>query len=127
MDTEMEREQDFKKTDRLNQLMFRSIEQPSNENMGIDETFKEMEYENSNRRYSHSRIDSLMFGERHHPSPKGSTNNSSLSNHLNHVVNNINFLELMDNIDTLVSSAKQLKPLYRQVTPFIDQFFKKKG
>ncbi|WP_066294939.1 hypothetical protein [Bacillus sp. FJAT-29937] len=126
MNNELKSEHDFKKLGRLDQLMFRSFEQPSSENMEIEETYEEIEYEHSNRRNGHSRLDSLMLGERHHPSPKGNNNDRSLSNQLNDVVNNINFFELMENIDTLVSSAKQLKPLYRQVTPLIDQFFKKK-
>ena len=126
MNTEIESEQGFSKSNRLNDLMFGTVEKPSNITLEDDEAYVETRNENSNRMYSHNRLDNLMFRERHHPSPKGNNNDRSLSNQLNDVVNNINFFELMENIDTLVSSAKQLKPLYRQVTPFIDQFFKKK-
>ncbi|WNS76856.1 hypothetical protein RRV45_07670 [Bacillus sp. DTU_2020_1000418_1_SI_GHA_SEK_038] len=124
MNTENDNKHGFTKSNRLNQLMFGSVEKPSANNVEFEETHEEMEYESSNR--IHNRFDSLMLRERHHPSPKENTNNSSLSNHLNHVVNNINFVELMDNIDTIVSTAKQLKPLYRKVTPLIDQILKKK-
>ncbi|MDP4085122.1 MAG: hypothetical protein Q8934_10985 [Bacillota bacterium] len=33
--------------------------------------------------------------------------------------------EIMYNIDTLIESAKGLKPLYNKVYPYIQQFFKK--
>ncbi len=49
----------------------------------------------------------------------------SLSRKVNNILNNINYEELMNNIDTLMTSASQLKPLLKKARPLIDQFLKK--
>jgi hypothetical protein len=38
----------------------------------------------------------------------------------------INYEELMIHIDTLMESAKNLKPLFQKVYPFVEQIWKKK-
>jgi hypothetical protein len=40
-------------------------------------------------------------------------------------LNNINVGELIENIEVLIDSADQLKPLYKKATPLISQFLKK--
>lgn len=41
------------------------------------------------------------------------------------ILNNINFEELMGNIDTLMTSAHQLKPLLKKAGPLLEMFLKK--
>ncbi|MDF2039287.1 hypothetical protein P2R12_20350 [Cytobacillus oceanisediminis] len=43
----------------------------------------------------------------------------------NNILNNINFEELMGNIDTLMTSAHQLKPLLKKAGPLLEMFLKK--
>ncbi|KAB2337205.1 hypothetical protein F7731_06170 [Cytobacillus depressus] len=139
MDREFESEKKYIQSDRLTQFMFGRSEQPSTINLKddgnieisdgtkiVEDKTEEVDYENLNERYHRNRFDDLMFGERPHHSSRGRTSDIPLADHLNHIINNIDFMELMDNIDTLVSSAKQLKPLYSKVTPFFTQFLNKK-
>ncbi|MFF2446183.1 hypothetical protein ACFVSW_03695 [Neobacillus sp. NPDC058068] len=62
----------------------------------------------------------LMFGRRrghpHHVQNQEQVNNQT----------NINYEELMMHIDTLWESVQELKPLFQQVYPFIQQIWKKK-
>jgi hypothetical protein len=37
----------------------------------------------------------------------------------------VNLEELLDHVDLLMSSAKQLKPLVRKLSPFVQQFINK--
>lgn len=41
------------------------------------------------------------------------------------ILNNINFEELLGNIDTLMTSAHQLKPLLKKAGPLLEVFLKK--
>lgn len=41
------------------------------------------------------------------------------------ILNNINFEELLGNIDTLMTSAHQLKPLLKKAGPLLEMFLKK--
>ncbi|MBX9971968.1 hypothetical protein [Cytobacillus firmus] len=43
----------------------------------------------------------------------------------NNILNNINLEELMGNIDTLMTSAHQLKPLLKKAGPLLEMFLKK--
>ncbi|UOE56769.1 hypothetical protein [Cytobacillus oceanisediminis] len=43
----------------------------------------------------------------------------------NNILNNINLEELMGNIDTLMTSAHQLKPLLKNAGPLLEMFLKK--
>ncbi|KON89439.1 hypothetical protein AF332_23225 [Sporosarcina globispora] len=53
--------------------------------------------------------------------------NDSASENENNILNNINLEELMGNIDTLMSSAHQLKPLLKKAGPLLEMFLKKQG
>ncbi|MDR7000815.1 hypothetical protein [Neobacillus niacini] len=44
----------------------------------------------------------------------------------NYPPNYIDYGELIVHLDTLVESARNLKPLFEKVYPFIEQFWKKK-
>jgi hypothetical protein len=72
-----------------------------------------------------SMFDRIMFGpgrteERQQESPSifGDVNQG-------HSQNQINLEEIMVHIDTLVDSARQLKPMFSKMRPFFDQFLKK--
>ncbi|EIJ81863.1 hypothetical protein PB1_02950 [Bacillus methanolicus PB1] len=62
----------------------------------------------------------FMFGPRRRPSERKTQNN-----HSKNTVDQIDYMLLMENIDMLLDSAKQLKPLLNKITPFINQFIKK--
>lgn len=47
------------------------------------------------------------------------------NNKVDMLLNNIDLDQLMKTIDTLMNSAHQLKPLFKKVAPFIEQFLKK--
>lgn len=42
------------------------------------------------------------------------------------LTNNVNYEEIMKSIDLLMDSAKQLKPLFNNISPMITKFFNKK-
>lgn len=51
---------------------------------------------------------------------------SEQKNSIGSILQNVNYMELMEHMDTLMNSAKQLKPLLSKVRPLIDQFTNKK-
>ncbi|KKK36953.1 hypothetical protein WQ57_16345 [Mesobacillus campisalis] len=70
-------------------------------------------------------FDRIMFGpgrtegrQQEDPSIFGDVNQG-------HSQNQINLEEIMVHIDTLVDSARQLKPMFSKIRPFFDQFLKK--
>ncbi|MEO2077537.1 MAG: hypothetical protein ABGX20_19550 [Bacillus sp. (in: firmicutes)] len=65
------------------------------------------------------RFTSLMFGhDKQHPDHNHQQNPSQQQA-------TIDYVELMENIDTLMESIKGFKPLFKKVSPFIDQLWKK--
>ncbi|PLR97619.1 hypothetical protein [Bacillus sp. T33-2] len=63
----------------------------------------------------------FMFG-----GPRGTGNRPKKQNTgVEGFLEQIDLEELMVQIDTLLTSAKELKPLVSKVRPFIDQFFRK--
>ncbi|MDE3838209.1 hypothetical protein C0966_02260 [Bacillus methanolicus] len=62
----------------------------------------------------------FMFGTRRRP-----TESKTQENRSNNAEDQIDYMLLMENIDMLLDSAKQLKPLLNKITPFINQFIKK--
>ncbi|MCQ6274318.1 hypothetical protein JMM81_04915 [Bacillus sp. V3B] len=48
----------------------------------------------------------------------------SESTQLNHLLTNVNMEELLKNMDTIINSASQFKPLLKKVTPLIDKWIK---
>ncbi|MFE8700365.1 hypothetical protein ACFYKX_07060 [Cytobacillus sp. FJAT-54145] len=51
---------------------------------------------------------------------------SEQKNSIGNILQNVNYIELMEHMDTLMNSAKELKPLLSKVRPLIDQFTNKK-
>ncbi|WP_053361881.1 hypothetical protein [Bacillus sp. FJAT-27251] len=72
-----------------------------------------------------SMFDRIMFGPGRTEERK--TKDPSISGDVNlgQSQNQINLEEIMVHIDTLVDSARQLKPMFSKIRPFFDQFLKK--
>ena len=68
------------------------------------------------------RFTSLMFGPRR--DNKGQTSQQRSDPNQNQ--SNLDYEELMMNIDTLLNSVSGLKPLFSKVYPYIQQIWKKK-
>ena len=62
----------------------------------------------------------FMFGGSRESEPLTDKKNTS-TRFLSHV----DFDEVMNHVDTLISSAKELKPLFGKVRPYLDQFIAK--
>jgi hypothetical protein len=62
----------------------------------------------------------FMFGPRRRPAERDASNSRS-----DKAEDEIDYMLLMENIDALIDTAKQLKPLFNKITPFINQFIKK--
>ncbi|PAE25164.1 hypothetical protein [Bacillus sp. 7894-2] len=72
-------------------------------------------------RNAHEADDWLLGGK----SRETTERESSGKENENNILNNINFEELMGNIDTLMSSAHHLKPLLKKAGPLLEMFWKK--
>lgn len=66
----------------------------------------------------------FMFGRKDQKQPT-SLSAQSLPGNLEKYLNEIDVNLLYENIDLLMTTAKQLKPLYEQLSPVIMQFIKK--
>ncbi len=68
-----------------------------------------------------------LFGKRR-PHQKEEPLNDSPKNQsaIEKAVNNVNIPELMNHFDTLMTSAQNLKPLYKQIKPVISSFLNSK-
>jgi hypothetical protein len=53
------------------------------------------------------------------------TSTQITQNQIENLLNNVDFELLMETIDMLVTSSKQLKPLFKELTPLLDRFSKK--
>lgn len=53
------------------------------------------------------------------------TRKQTTQNQIENILNNVDVELLMETIDILVTTSKQLKPLFKEVTPFILRFIKK--
>jgi hypothetical protein len=73
-------------------------------------------------RYSEHPFDRLMFGpsqtKKHEKKPTETAGEDNL-------LNQVNIEEIMVHIDSLVGSAKQLKPMFSKIKPLFEQFLKK--
>jgi hypothetical protein len=67
-----------------------------------------------------NRFNRLMFGSRRDHEKKDSQTAANQSQP------SIDFEELIVNIDTLMESARNLKPLFQKAYPFVEQLLKKK-
>ncbi|MBY0121034.1 hypothetical protein [Bacillus sp. S/N-304-OC-R1] len=81
-----------------------------------------VESSTENKKLNNSSLDDWLFGNQRKPE---STKNKAINDQINQIINNIDFIALMDNIDALKQSAQQFKPIYSKVTPMIKQLFKK--
>lgn len=68
-----------------------------------------------------------LFGKRQSYSQDESLNNSPKNQTaIEKAINNVNLPELMNHFDTLMTSAQNLKPLYKQIKPVISSFLNSK-
>ncbi|MDQ0270027.1 hypothetical protein [Cytobacillus purgationiresistens] len=70
----------------------------------------------------YNRNNDWFFGvkrKEHTPSPQ--TN----QNHIENILNNVDFELLMETFDMLVTTTEPLKPLIKEITPFFHRFSKK--
>lgn len=119
MNSEDTKEKQTSNGDPFSFLMFG----PSQRNTNINNDDSQ-EIQKEDKNINNSSIDGWLFGNRQ---SSESMNKESINNQakINQILNNLDFVALMDNIDTLVHSAQQLKPLYSKVSPMIKQIFKK--
>lgn len=67
-----------------------------------------------------------LFGKRNASHlQKEESISSSNQHHLEHILQNIDYTKIMENVDTLMTSAQELKPLFKKVRPLIDTFLSK--
>lgn len=69
-----------------------------------------------------NRTDDWFFGFRR-KEPETSTHTTQ--NQIEDLLNNVDFELLMETIDMFVTTSKQLKPLFKEITPFFHRFIKK--
>ncbi|MBT2708684.1 hypothetical protein [Bacillus sp. ISL-47] len=112
------KDEDEQETDPFTQFLFgpnaRRNRHLEEEKQGEEDFEKDLE------RRSRHQNDDWLFGGSRRPQE-----DDSLNGKVNHLLNNINYEELMNNIDTLMTSASQLKPLLKKASPFLEQFLKK--
>lgn len=70
-------------------------------------------------------FDRLMFGTRRTPHHSDESKAEAKMTEDDNFLNHMNIEEIMTHIDSLVGSAKQLKPMFNNIRPLINQFFKK--
>ena len=69
-----------------------------------------------------NRTDDWFFGSRRkEPTQSAPT----IKNQIEDYINNVDIELLMETIDTIVTTSKQLKPLMKEITPFFHRFSKK--
>ncbi|MDZ5470334.1 hypothetical protein SM124_01100 [Bacillus sp. 31A1R] len=68
-----------------------------------------------------SNRDDHPFNFSKHPHSEESNKQS-----LGHILQNVNYIELMGHVDQLIDSAGQLKPLFNKIKPIVEQFLNKK-
>lgn len=78
------------------------------------------EHESNQPTREYDQIDHFMFGGQREKE-KGSENKSSLSG----ILGQIDVIEVLNHVDTLMTSAKELKPLLGKVKPLFDQIIDK--
>ncbi|MBT2756394.1 hypothetical protein J7E71_10555 [Mesobacillus foraminis] len=80
-----------------------------------------MDIENQDEGHEHARshpLDRLMFGDARPPKRRKQKEEAA-------ILSQVNLESLMENIDTLMYTAQELKPIYNKIRPYINQFFKK--
>jgi hypothetical protein len=70
-------------------------------------------------------FDRLMFGPGRNKKQIGEEKESADSSEEDNLLNQVNIEEIMMHIDSLVGSAKHLKPMFSKIKPLFEQFLKK--
>jgi hypothetical protein len=70
-------------------------------------------------------FDRLMFGPSRNLKHTGDEEKSPETPAEDNLLNQVNIEELMMHIDSLVGSAKHLKPMFSKIKPLFEQFLKK--
>ncbi len=69
--------------------------------------------------------DEWLFGKRDkEPLEPNKFNGLEEFSQINKLLNNINMEELVENIDTLMNTTSQLKPLWKKLTPLVNKWIK---
>lgn len=68
----------------------------------------------------------LMFGHGRGRQGQGTVQHDPLFQHRQYQPPNIDYTEIMGHVDTLMESARGLKPLFQKIYPFVEQLWKKK-
>jgi hypothetical protein len=111
--------------DRFSRLMFGNRKHRETYNEG-DSNSKELPEPEKKEQFSFDsksyRNDDWIFGFRR----KGpATRTQSTQNQIENILNNVDVELLMETFDMFVTTTKQLKPLFKEVTPFIHRFINK--
>ncbi|MGM0902420.1 MAG: hypothetical protein ACQEXB_15140 [Bacillota bacterium] len=70
-------------------------------------------------------FDRLMFGPGQNKRHLGDDKKPAETQAEDNLLNQVNLEEIMMHIDSLVGSAKQLKPMFSKIRPLFEQFLKK--
>ncbi|MFE8696361.1 hypothetical protein ACFYKT_08330 [Cytobacillus sp. FJAT-53684] len=120
------REHSNTETDLFSRLMFNSGHSNRSDINKITDS-QEIEEEQIQSAIQRNHQNDWLFGartlDRERMHKEEEPESATLFNHK--LLDNINIGELMENIDILIHSTDQLKPLYKKVTPIINQFLKK--
>lgn len=113
------------KMDLFSRLMFGNRKHRETYNEGVNNSKELSEHEKKEQssldNRSH-RNEDWIFGFRR----KGAvTRKQSTQNQIENLLNNVDVELLMETIDILVTTSKQLKPLFKEITPYILLFIKK--
>lgn len=117
--------------DRFTRLMFgdrrRASESSNKENAFDDEDFRDEGEDEDDS----SRNNDWLFGRKreHHSFDFFGNRNQKAGQHdqnsLEKFLYNIDYVELMKHVDTLMTTAKELKPLIKQIKPYLKSFTRK--
>lgn len=119
-------EEDIEEVDPFTLFMFgQSPNRRYRENHSTEETVLEYNPVERGDWFLGRRISQERSKEEQIGTPVG-TNEMEQSSSLNGLLQNINYLELMEHVDTLMTSAGQLKPLFTKIKPLFEQFINKK-
>jgi len=114
----------YPKSDRFSDLMFgwgsgHVHENEQNHHWQDQEAFEGIDELGSD--HHHGTQEDWLFGKRpdHVQRDQHSANGNKMD------LGNVNWAELMEHADTLMKTANELKPLYKKISPFIQNFIKK--
>ena len=109
--------------DRFSRFMFRNSNNREAYKVVEDNSLewpKQKEHRSSGRRTN--QMDNWIFGFRR---KEPETRTQAIQNKIENILNIVDYEKLMETIDMCVDTSKQLKPLFKEVSPFLDRFSKK--